>query len=120
MSKARNLSKLKPDSSGLIESDDLTSAITINTLTTTNGASVQGLTVGRGAGAVATNTAVGASALAANTIDSTFVGGASGANNTTGSYNTAIGAGSLRLNTTASNNTAVGISGGIYWSISWI
>ena len=68
-------------------------AITINTLTATNGASIQGLTVGRGAGAVATNTAVGASALAANT---------------TGSLSVAIGSSALAANTTADTNTVIG------------
>jgi hypothetical protein len=70
-------------------------AITINTLTATNGASVQGLTVGRGAGAVSTNTAVGASALAANT---------------SGGWNTVVGQNALNANTTANNNSAFGQS----------
>jgi hypothetical protein len=120
MSKARNLSKLKPDSSGLIESDDLTSAITINTLTTTNGASVQGLTVGRGAGAVATNTAVGASALAANTAgyapstsnENTFVGYKAGFAKTTGDANTFIGNIAGTAATTGVANTFVGSNSG--------
>jgi hypothetical protein len=85
-------------------------AITINTLTATNGASIQGLTVGRGAGAVSTNTAVGASALAANTTgaDNTAIGYQASDATTTGIRNTALGSGALGANTTANNNTALG------------
>ena len=70
MSNARNLSKLKPNTSGLIESDDLTSALTIDTLTGTNDATINGVKVGRGAGADYSNTAVGASTLLNNSSGS--------------------------------------------------
>jgi hypothetical protein len=104
-------------------------AITINTLTATNGASIQGLTVGRGAGAVSSNTAVGASALAANTTGSVntavgyqagfsnttgaggaFFGRLAGYGNTTGNGNTALGNVALYINSTGSNNSALGES----------
>ena len=113
MSNARNLSKLKPNTSGLIESDDLTSALTIDTLTGTNDATINGVKVGRGAGALVTNTAVGIGGpLAVNTSggNNTALGNAALGSNITGNANTATGSAALILNTSGSNNTAVGRS----------
>jgi hypothetical protein len=88
-------------------------AITINTLTATNGASIQGLTVGRGAGAVSTNTAVGASALSGGSQTGTLntaLGVSALAANTSGSSNTALGRTAFFNNTTGNDGVAVGVS----------
>ena len=86
-------------------------AITINTLTATNGASVQGLTVGRGAGAVSSNTAVGASALASGSQTGgsvVAVGDSAFKALTTGADCVAVGANALQFDTTGTSNVGVG------------
>ena len=129
MSKARNLSKLKPDSSGLIESDDLTSAITINTLTSgtvdINGGAIDGTTIGAttaSTGAFTNLTASGTLGVTgAGTIQGLTVGRGAGAeysntavgastllNNSSGNQNTGLGTQTLLATTSGFDNTAIG------------